>query len=100
MRPPQHTAEGQDHLPRPAGHASFGAAQGTVGLLGCEGTLLAHVQLDIHQNLQVLFSRAVLNHFIPWLVLLVWPAVTQVQDPALGFVKPHEVLLGLLLELV
>jgi len=30
--------EGQNHLPRPAGHADFDAAQNTVGLLGCEST--------------------------------------------------------------
>jgi len=32
----QSGAEGQNHLPRPAGHTSFDAAQDTVGLLGCE----------------------------------------------------------------
>jgi len=49
MRCHQSRAEGQDHLPQPAGHASFDAAQGTVDFLGCEGTLLPHVQLLIHQ---------------------------------------------------
>jgi len=39
----QHRVEGQDHLPQPAGHSSFDAAQDTVGFLGCEGTSLAHV---------------------------------------------------------
>ena len=37
----QHRAEGQDPLPY-----LFDAAQDTVGFLGCEGTLLAHVQLS------------------------------------------------------
>ena len=32
--------------------------------------------------------------FIPQLVLLVDIALTQVQDLALGFIEPHEVLLG------
>ena len=64
MRPHQHKVEGQDHLPQPAGHA---AAQDMVGFLGCEDTLLAHVQLPIYQGL---FSRAVLNPFIPWLLLV------------------------------
>ena len=41
-------AEGQNHLPRPAGHAAFDAAQDMVGLLGCERRLLACVQLFIH----------------------------------------------------
>jgi len=39
---PQSGAEGQNPLPRPAGHAVLGAAQGTVGVTGCESTLLAY----------------------------------------------------------
>ena len=46
-----------------------------------------------------LFIRAVLNHFVPQLVLIVGISMTQVQDLALGFAEPHEVL-GLLLESV
>jgi len=42
-------AQGQNHLPPSADHASLGAAQDTVGLLGCEHTLSAHAQLFIHQ---------------------------------------------------
>lgn len=48
-------------LPQPAGHTSFDAAQAMVGFLSCEGKLLAHVHLAIHQYPQVLFGRAVLN---------------------------------------
>ena len=58
-----------------------------VGFLGCEGTLLSHVQVIIHQYLQDLFSRAALNPFILQLILLVGVAVTEVQVLALGFVK-------------
>ncbi|KAK4815925.1 LOW QUALITY PROTEIN: hypothetical protein QYF61_010182 [Mycteria americana] len=95
----QSRVEGQNHLPRPpAGHASFDAAQGTVGLLGCECTLLAHVQLLIHQYPQVLFRRAALDHIIPQPVLKLRIAPTQ--DPALGLVEPHEVHTGSLLPLV
>ncbi|XP_053932310.1 coiled-coil domain-containing protein 91 isoform X1 [Cuculus canorus] len=36
--------EGQNPLPCPAGHASFDAAQDTVGLLGCDCILSAHVK--------------------------------------------------------
>ena len=39
----QHRVEGQNHLPQSAGHTSFDAAQDTVSLLGCKGTLLAYV---------------------------------------------------------
>ena len=99
VRPHQHRAEGQNFLLQPAGHAAFDAAQDTVGSLGCEGTLLAHVQLPIHQYPQVLFSRAVLNPFILQFVLLMGVASSQLQDLAFGFVEPHEVHLGPLLRL-
>ena len=69
-----------------------------VGLLGCEGMLLTHVQLAIHQYPQVFFDRATLNPFIPQLVLVVRVASTQVQDLAFELVKPHEVHLGPLLK--
>ncbi|KAK4811312.1 LOW QUALITY PROTEIN: hypothetical protein QYF61_024448 [Mycteria americana] len=98
VRSHQSGVEGQNPLPRPAGHASFDAAQDTVGLLGCERTLPAHVQLFIHQYPQVLFRRAALNHIIPQPVLI--PGVAPTQDPALGLVEPHEVHMGPLLQLV
>ncbi|KAK4825808.1 hypothetical protein QYF61_002413 [Mycteria americana] len=68
--------------------------------LGCKRTLLAHVQLFIHQYPQVLVFRAALNPFIPQPVLMVGVALTQVQDPALGLVEPPEVHMGPLLQLV
>ncbi|KAK4810670.1 hypothetical protein QYF61_007470 [Mycteria americana] len=78
VRSHQSRAEWQNHLPRPAGHASFDAAQDTVGLLGCERTSLTHVQLFIHQYPQVLFRRAALNHIMPQPVLKPRIAPTQV----------------------
>jgi len=48
----------------------FSCSKDTVDCLGCKGILLAHVQLAIHQYSQVLFDRAVLNLFIPQLVLV------------------------------
>ena len=48
-RPHQCRLERQDHLFCPAGHASLDTAQDMTGFAGCEGTLLAHVQLPIHQ---------------------------------------------------
>jgi len=53
----QRRVEEQDHLPWRAGHASFVAAQDMVRFLGCKGTLLAHVQLTIHQYPQVFFCQ-------------------------------------------
>ncbi|KAK4827094.1 hypothetical protein QYF61_014196 [Mycteria americana] len=96
----QSRAEGQNHLPRPAGHAAFDAAQDTVGFLGCECTLLGHIQLFIHQYPQVLLHRAALNPFIPQPVLILGADPTQVQDLVLGLAEPHEVHMGPLLQLV
>ena len=70
-----------------------------VGLLGCERTLPAHVQLFIHQYPQALLSRAALNPFILQPVLIPGVASTHVQDLALGLVEPHEVHMDPLLEL-
>ena len=71
-------------------------------LLGCKGTLLAHAQLSIHQYPQVILGRVILNPFIfiPYLVMVVRVASTQVQDLAFVFVEPHEVHLGPLLNSV
>ncbi|KAJ7414889.1 hypothetical protein BTVI_39977 [Pitangus sulphuratus] len=75
--------EGQNHLPRPAGHTAFDAAQDT------NGTLSARVQSVIHQHPQVLLSRAALDLFIPQPTLIPEVALTQVQHLAFGLVKPH-----------
>jgi len=48
----------------------------------------------------VLILRAALNPFIPQPVLILGAAPTHVQDLALGYVEPHEVHTGPLLELV
>jgi len=80
----QSGAEGQNPLPRPAGHTAGDAAQDMVGLLGCEHTLSAHVQLFIYQYPQALPSRAALSPCIPQPVLILGVALTQVQDPALS----------------
>ena len=59
----QRRAEGQNLLPRPAGQDSFDSAQDTAGLLGCEHTLLGHMELLINQHPQALPLRAALNPF-------------------------------------
>jgi len=66
--------------------------------VGCEGTLLPHVQLANRQYYKVLSGRAVLHPYIPQLVLMAGIAMTQVQDLASAFVEPHKVLLGPLCE--
>ena len=62
-----------------------------VGFLGCKVMRLTHVKLPIHQYLQVLHSRAVLNPYVPHLVLV---AKTPYARPALRFAGPHEIHLG------
>ncbi|KAK4810926.1 hypothetical protein QYF61_013334 [Mycteria americana] len=91
-------AEGQNHLPQPAGHASFDAAQDTIGFLSCKRTSLAHVLLFIHHYPQVLLCRTALNAFIPQPVLIPGVALTQVQALALGLVELHEGHMGPLLK--
>jgi len=86
--------EGQNHLPRPAAHASLDAAQDMVGLLDCECTLPGHAELLVNQLPQVLLLRTALNPFCTQPVFVFGIALTHVQDLALGLVGPHEVHTG------
>ena len=72
--------EGENPLPRPAGHASFDAAQDTVGFLGCKRTLPGHVELLVNQHPQGLLLRAALNSFSTQPVFVFGIASTRVQD--------------------
>ena len=76
------------HLLHPADHASLGAVQNTVGLRGYQCTLLACVQLFVHQDPRALLNRAALNEFSQS-VLVSGIASTQVQHLALGLVEPR-----------
>ena len=98
VRPHQCRARGHNHLPCPAGNAALDAAWDTVGFLGCEGTLLAHVQLPCTSISKSFSARLCSVSFIPQLVLIAGNATTQVQDLTLGFVEPHEALLCPLFE--
>ena len=53
-------AEGKDQFPRPAGNTLPSAAWDTIGLLCFKGTLLAHVQLSVHQDSHVFCKAAFL----------------------------------------
>jgi len=90
----QSRAEGQNHLPQPAGHVSSDAAQDMVGLLGCKGTLLCHTELLVNQHPHVLLSRAALNPFSAQPVFVFGIAQTHVQDFALGLVELPDVCTG------
>ncbi|KAK4827707.1 LOW QUALITY PROTEIN: hypothetical protein QYF61_020985 [Mycteria americana] len=86
--------EGHDHFPSPAGHAIFDTSQDAIGFLGRLGTLLAHIQAAVNKHPQVLLCQAAFQPLFPKPVALHGVAVAQVQDLALGLVKPHTVDLG------
>jgi len=54
----------------------------------------------MYQYPQLLFGSAVLHPYISQLVLTGDVATTQMEALALGFIEPHEILLGPLPELV
>jgi len=87
-------AEGQNHLPQPAGHAAFDADQDVVGLLGCECTLVTHVDLLVNQHSQVILLRAALDPFSTQPLFVLGIALTHLQDLALGLVELDEVHTG------
>ncbi|KAK4827428.1 hypothetical protein QYF61_017866 [Mycteria americana] len=89
--PHQCRVQGHDHFPTPAGHAIFDTSQDAIGFLGHLGTLLAHIQAAVNQHSQVLLCQAAFQPLFPKPVALHGVAVTQVQDPALGLVKPHTI---------
>ncbi|KAK4813607.1 LOW QUALITY PROTEIN: hypothetical protein QYF61_011953, partial [Mycteria americana] len=96
VRPHQCRVQGHNHCPSsPAGHAISDTSQGAIGRLGHLVTLLAHIQAAVnHQHSQVLFCWAAFQPLFPKPVALHGVAVTQVQDLALGLVKPHTIDLG------
>ena len=53
---------GQDDFPSPAHHTIPDTSQDTIGLLGHLGTMLAHIQLTVHQYTKVPFHQAALEH--------------------------------------
>ena len=87
MRPHQGSVEGKENLPRPAGHTPPNASQDTIGLLGSQGTLLAHGQPVVHQDTQVPLHKAALQQVCPKPVLVHGVVPPQVQDPALAHIE-------------
>ena len=57
VSPHQCQVQGHNHFPTPAGHTICDTRQDAIGLLGCLGTLLAHVQMAVYQHSQVLFHQ-------------------------------------------
>ncbi|KAK4814831.1 hypothetical protein QYF61_027804 [Mycteria americana] len=91
VRPHQCRVQGHDHFPSPAGHTIFDTSQDAIGFLGHLGTLLAHIQAAVNKHPQVLFCQAAFQPLFPKPVALHGVAVAQVQDLALGLVKPHTI---------
>ena len=71
MRPHEGRVERDNHLPLLAGHPFFDVSQDTDGLLGSKYMLLAHDQLFIHQDSQVLPGRAALNECHGFMILVI-----------------------------
>jgi len=65
-----------------------------VGFLGCECTLLGHVELLVSQYPQVLLLRTVVDPFSAQPLFVLGIPLTQGQDLVLGLVQLHEVLTG------
>ncbi|KAK4832478.1 hypothetical protein QYF61_023525 [Mycteria americana] len=91
VRPHHCQVQGDNHFPSPAGHAIFDTSQDAIGFLGHLGTLLAHIQAAVNQHPQVLLCRAAFQPLFPKPVVLHGVVVAQVQDLALGLVKPHTI---------
>ena len=61
MGPHQGRVEGEENLPRPAGHTLLNAPQDPIGLLESQGTVLAYGQLVVRQDNQVPLRWAALQ---------------------------------------
>lgn len=80
-------AEQQNPLPSSVAHGALDAAQNMAGFLGSEHTVLAHAQLFIHHNSQVLLHRAALNEFSQTGLMSGIPLT--LQHHVLALVEPH-----------
>ena len=70
VRPHKSKVEGYNHLPLPAGHSSFEAAKGPVGLQGCKHTLLAHDKcFSSNRTSKSFLCRTTLKDFSPSLYI-------------------------------
>jgi len=77
-----------DHLPGPANYTISDTSQEVVNLLGHLGTLLAHVQPAVTQNL---FLLATFQTLCPKTVAMHGVVVAKVQDSALSPVEAHTI---------
>lgn len=80
-------AEGDNHLPPPAGCIALDAAQDTTGILGCKGMWLNHIKVFVHKHLLIFLIRASLNPFSTQIIFLLGIVRTQVQGLTTGCVE-------------
>jgi len=85
MEPQEDRAKGNNTPPLSTRNPSFDAAHYTTGFPGCEHTLLAHVQLFIHEASQVFLHRSVLNEFFSQSVDR--SGVASIQMQHLNFIR-------------
>lgn len=81
---------GKDHPPQPAGDAPTNTTQNTISLLCQQSTLLAHGQLFVHQDPQVLLYKASSQPFGPslyWCMGLFLTKHMTLQFPLLNFMR-------------
>lgn len=90
-RPHRGRIEGTDPLHQPAGDSAPDELWDTICLLGHKGTLVAHGQLGVPKDQQVLFHKAAFQQVIPKTVLVHHGIPPKVQGPALAFVESQEV---------
>ena len=71
---------GSWHLSRPNQNTLLNAVQDNIHLLYCKGVLLARIQLDVHQNPQMLFCKAAFQSGGSQCILVPGVVPAQVQD--------------------
>ncbi|RMC04400.1 hypothetical protein DUI87_19221 [Hirundo rustica rustica] len=91
--PDQCRVQGKNDLPAPAGHTIPDTGQDAIGLLGHQGTLLAHVQSVVDHYPQVPFHLSTVQSHRPQPIKVQDVIVAKMQDSALGLIKLH--LIGL-----
>jgi len=89
VRPHQCWIQWDNHLFWTAGYAVFDASQDLDCPLGCQGTLLSHMNPAVNQHSQTPFCRAGLQPLVSQFILVTGVTPPQVQNPAFGPVKGH-----------
>ena len=84
----------QDFFPSPTHNTIPDTSQDVIGLLGHLGTLLARIQLTVHQYTNVPFHQAAFQPLLSKPVGLPGVVVSKKQDLTLGPIETHTVYFG------